>query len=456
MIQNLQNPEPEVADAAKRKDFVMDRQSAAGSTDSEASGSDRKIAIALLTGGSDRPYVLGLTTEIVPKGVAVDLIGSDELDLPEFRDQPGINFLNLRGDQRTEAGFLSKLFRISRYYAALIRYAATAKPKIFHILWNNKFETLDRTLLMLYYRFLGKKIVLTAHNVNTNRRDSKDTPLNRLTLRIQHRLADHIFVHTEGMRAELVKEFGVHESRITVIPFGINNTVPNTDLTPGEAKRRLGIRENEKAILFFGRIKPYKGLEYLVSAIHQHLARPNDYRLIIAGMPDTYGSNEYWTNMQEVIREHVLNGSVLLEANFISDEETEVYFKAADVLVLPYRSIYQSGVLFLGYSFGLPVLVADVGALKDEVIEGETGFVFAPEDPVDLAKAIERYFTSDLFANLGARRQRIRDFAAQTHSWDLVGERTIKIYSNLLELTPPKEPRKRKSSTTPVEEKVPD
>ena len=68
------------------------------------------------------------------------------------------------------------------YYAKLIRYAATAKPRIFHILWNNKFEFFDRTLLMLYYRLLGKKIVLTVHNVNAGRRDSKDTRLNRLTL----------------------------------------------------------------------------------------------------------------------------------------------------------------------------------------------------------------------------------------------------------------------------------
>ena len=55
--------------------------------------------------------------------------------------------------------------------------------------------------------------------------------------------------------------------------------------------------------------------------------------------------------------------------------------------MLPYRHIYQSGVLFSGYSFGLPVLAADVGSLKDEIVEGKTGFVFQPEDPVDLAKA---------------------------------------------------------------------
>src|ERR1700733_7765085 len=152
--------------------------------------------VALLTGGSDRPYVFGLTTSLMSRGVAVDLIGSDELDFPEFHGRTGLNFLNLRGSQ-LDAPFLKKMSRILMYYYRLIRYAATARPKILHILWNNKFEYFDRTLLMLYYRVLGKKIVLTAHNVNAGRRDSTDTRLNRLTLRIQYGLADHVFVHTE-------------------------------------------------------------------------------------------------------------------------------------------------------------------------------------------------------------------------------------------------------------------
>ncbi len=85
-------------------------------------------------------------------------------------------------------------------------------------------------------------------------------------------------------------------------------------------------------------------------------------------------------------------GEYFSRADFIPDDETEVYFKAADVLVLPYRHIYQSGVLFLGYSFGLPVLAADVGALKEDIVEGKTGFVFRPEDPADLAETIARLF----------------------------------------------------------------
>jgi hypothetical protein len=134
--------------------------------DLRASATAREIPVALLTGGADRPYAFGLATALMSRGTVLDVIANDELDGPEFHDKTDVKFFNLRASQRPDVSFPRKVFRVSAYYAKLIRYAATAKPKIFHILWNNKFETLDRTLLMLYYRFLGKKIVLTVHNVN--------------------------------------------------------------------------------------------------------------------------------------------------------------------------------------------------------------------------------------------------------------------------------------------------
>jgi glycosyltransferase involved in cell wall biosynthesis len=407
------------------------------------------LSVALLTGGGDRPYVFGLVTSLVAKQVSVDLIGSDELDSREIHDKPGVDFFNLRGNQRPDAGLPTKVFRVLRYYAKLICYSAKAKPRIFHILWNNKFELFDRTLLMLYYKLLGKKIVLTAHNVNEGKRDSADTLLNRLTLRIQYRLADHIFVHTEKMKCELIEEFGVKGSRVTVVPFGINNSVPNTSLTANEARQRLGIRDDERTILFFGRIRPSKGLEYLTAAFRQVLDQREDYRLVIVGSPDKCES--YWAAIRESIREHVDGGRVLLRPYFIPDEETEVYFKAADVLVLPYLSIFQSGVLFLAYSFGLPVLAADVGSMKDEIAEGKTGLVFKPGDPVDLAKAIERYFASDLYQALASRRQEIRDYATKRHSWDVVGHMTTSVYADLLQTPSPQEPLKRDTSNASVD-----
>jgi len=274
---------------------------------------------------------------------------------------------------------------------------------------------------------LRKDVVLTAHNVNTGKRDGKDTRLNRFTLGIQYHLADHIFVHTEKMKSELISEFGVVSSCVTVIPFGINNAVPRTDLSPSEARRQLKILDNDKVLLFFGKIGPYKGLDYLVAAFQDNLAR-RDYRLIIVGTPRA-GSEQYWRSIQGTIRK---DPRLFVRTEFIPDDEIEVYFKAADILVLPYRHIYQSGVLFLGYSFGLPVLAADVGSLKDEIIEGETGYVFKPDDSADLANAIDRYFSSDLYANLKNRRENIQAFANRLHSWDTVGDLTMQVYSELL------------------------
>lgn len=390
-----------------------------------------KSEVALLTGGGDRPYALGLARALTAKGVCLDFIGSEHLDSLELRSNPKLTFFNLRGSQVEDASLARKISRVLMYYARLIRYASGAKPKVFHVLWNNKFELFDRTLLMLYYKLQGKRIALTVHNVNAGRRDSNDSLLNRLTLRVQYRLADHIFVHTEAMKRELREDFAVHEGGITVIPLGINNSVPDTDVTPGPAKRRLGIGDGERAILFFGRIGPYKGLEFLVAAFQQIAARNPGYRLIIAGRP-IRGYEKYLDEIQRAIGRGGIRERVIQRIGYIPDEETELYFKAADVLVLPYTEVFQSGVLVLGYSFGLPVIAADVGSLREDIIEGTTGFLCRPRDPVDLAKTIETYFQTDLFQALDSRRSKIRDYARERYSWDAVSQATRRVYEGLL------------------------
>jgi len=388
-----------------------------------------EIEVALLTGGFDKPYAFGLALALASKGVCLDVIGSDDVDSPEMHTAPKLNFLNLWGSKH-DASLVRKISRVLIYYTRLLRYATVAEAKIFHILWNNKFQFLDRTLLMLYYKLLGKKVVLTAHNVNAGKRDSNDSLFNRSTLRAQYRLADHVFVHTEKMKRELLQDFGVQERTVSIIPFGINNSVPHTDLTPGEAKQRLGIRDSERTILFFGAIRPYKGLEHLVNAFQQLAATHSEYRLIIAG-ESRKGAEQYLDEIQRTINGHVSRRQVLQEIRYIPDEETELYFKAADVLALPYTHVFQSGVLFLGYSFGLPVVGADVGSIREEIIEGRTGFLCRSCDSADLAKAIEKYFESDLFKNLDTRRQEIREYANAKHSWDIVGEITREVYTQL-------------------------
>jgi D-inositol-3-phosphate glycosyltransferase len=388
------------------------------------------LRIALLTGGGDKPYALGMAAALTSVRIQVDFIGSDDLKVPELLSNRRINFLNLRRDQSPDAGRVAKAIRVAKYYAMLIRYAATARPKVFHILWNNRFQFFDRTLLMLYYRLLGKKIVFTAHNVNAGKRDSNDSWLNRVSLKIQYTLSDHIFVHTDGMKTELVIDFRVPESKVSVIPFGINNTVPNTALTVADAKRELGLSSSDKVMLFFGNIAPYKGLEYLAAAFTELLNRDRTYRLVIAGRPK--GCEDYWKKIQQTIAHNGVGKRIIARIEYIPDEQTELYFKAADVLVLPYARVFQSGVLFLGYSFGLPVIAADVGSLKDEIVEGKTGFVFKPGDTSDLARKIDNYFNSELFHNLETRRTQIEKYANEQYSWSTVAAITTAVYFNLL------------------------
>ena len=386
--------------------------------------------VALLTGGGDKPYALGMVTALTSEGIFIDFIGSDDLSVPELLTNRRVQFLNLRGDQNPNARPTRKMARVLTYYWRLVCYSARAKPKIFHILWNNKFQLFDCTLLMLYYKLLRKRIVFTAHNVNAGKRDSNDSWLNRLSLKVQYNLSDHVFVHTDGMKREMISEFHIPESKVSVIPFGINNTVPNTGLSSAEAKRRLDVSSGDKMMLFFGNIAPYKGLEYLMAAFSVLLKKDRSYRLLIVGKPK--GPQSYWNEIRRTIVNSDIGDRVMEKIEYVPDEATELYFKAADVLILPYTRVFQSGVLFLGYSFGLPAIAADVGTLKDEIIEGQTGFVFKPQDSSDLAKTIWRYFTTELFSGLDRWRPKIKAYANERNSWNEVTKITTSVYSNVL------------------------
>lgn len=386
-----------------------------------------RLRIALLTGGDDRPYALGMARALAEQEILVDFIGSDKLDAPDLRSSPWINFLNIRGDQREDAPVARKAFRIASYYMRLVKYAARAKPRIFHILWNNRFEFFDRTFLMSYYRLLGKKVILTAHNVNARKRDGCDTVLNRFSLRIQYALCDHILVHTEAMRNELSTAFKISPSDISVIPFGINDTTPTTEIGPEESRKRLRLSPANQVLLIFGQIAPYKGLEYLVRALGRLQHENPEVRLVIAGRVKP-GHGDYWRSIDEEIARLGLREKVRLEIRFIADQEVECFFKAADAVVIPYVEIFQSGVPFLSYSFGVPVIAADVGSLKDDIVEGRTGFLCRSKDPLDLARAIREYFASDLFKNLDGRRRDIRELAKARNSWTTVGEILLHVY----------------------------
>jgi glycosyltransferase involved in cell wall biosynthesis len=405
---------------------------AAGSGERPAVGQpdELHLSVALLTGADDRSYAVGLAGALLSRGVAVDFIGSDTVEPGDLSRHRGMRFLNLRGDQTVSVPAHRKLARILRYYARLLAYAVTARPRVFHVLWNNKFQHFDRTLLMLWYRAWGRRVVLTAHNVNAARRDGRDSAWNRATLRIQYRLAEHVFVHTARMQSELCSEFGIDSARVTVIRFGLNETNPITDMSAADARARLGLESGHRVVLFFGQIAPYKGLEYLIAALPELKRSDPGIRVLVAGKVKS-GHEEYWNAIAREIAHGGAGDLLMLRREFVPPEEIEVYFKAADLLVLPYVEIFQSGVPFLGYSFGVPVVATDVGSLREDVLEGETGFVCAPQDARALAAAVLRFFRGDLHARREATREHIKRVAADLYSWDRAAQSTCEVYSRL-------------------------
>lgn len=385
--------------------------------------------VALITGGGDKPYALGLLKALTDQAVAVDFIGSDDFVPAQEVSAPGVSFLNLRGNMNPAVPVYEKIGRLTRYYFRLIAYLVRSDVDIVHVLWAHKVWFLDRLLVPGFIRLRKKKLVFTAHNVNERERDGGDNLWNRLTLRSLYGLADQIFVHTARMKKQMAAEFSVPAAKVNVIPFGINNTVPKTGLDWKQSRARLDLEEDAKVLLFFGHIASYKGLEYAVQALKVLLNRDQSFRLLIAG-PIKSG-NDYWRGIERLAKELEVGDYVISRLEYVPDSEVEVYFKAANVTLLPYRFIYQSGVLFLSYSFGVPVVAADVGSLRDDVLEGRTGAICRPEDASDLAEKVWAVATGDSFRDRQAVRDYIMAFGNAKYSWDEAGAITGRVYRSL-------------------------
>ena len=173
----------------------------------------RPYMVTLFTGGIDKHYACGLSKSLAMSGITVDVICNTDMDSHEMRNTPNLRLVTLYDKPPRHQSITRKLLMYARVYLRLLRYAATSSARIVHILWHYKLTAFDRTLLLVYYKVLGKQIVFTAHNINAGERDGSDSRLNRLSLRIQYRLVDHIFVHTDKMKHQLVETFGIREKR---------------------------------------------------------------------------------------------------------------------------------------------------------------------------------------------------------------------------------------------------
>jgi D-inositol-3-phosphate glycosyltransferase len=391
------------------------------------------MKVALLTGGQDPPYARGLLRELLARGISVACVGSDELTDYHPAGSERLEFHNFVGDQGP-ARVMTKAWRVLRYYGRVLRFAARTDARLFHILWFRKFPWLERTLLNACFKLLGKKLVFTAHNVDDQARDGRRGPrlVDRLSLTFLYRSVDHVFVHTPRMKRELVERFGIAEKKVTVVPFGINDVIPVSTATRVAARQQLGLRPDDKVLLFFGHVAPYKGVEDIIGALAGLVEEDRRVTLLLAGPVKNKSCDPYWRQLEALIEKLRVAAHVRKAIRYIPDEDVGLFFRASDVSVLPYRRVYQSGVLALSYAQGLPVIVADVGSLKDDVIEDETGLVFRPGDVLDLAAKIRRYFASDLFRDLDMRSQKIRAYGAERFSWTTNADRTCDVYASTL------------------------
>lgn len=392
-------------------------------------GSDMRVS--LLTGGDDPNYAIPLADSLGRQGVEVEFIGNDDMETATSLKRRNIKYFNLRGSQDPQASLLWKIIRTLRYYRNLISYTSRTESRLFHILWLNKLELLDRTLMNVFYKLSRKKLVFTAHNVNTKKRDgAADTWANRATLRVMYSMLDHIFVHTELSKEELVREYGVVPDKITVIPFGLNTYVPDTLLSKSEARALFGFDETDKVLLFFGQIAPYKGLDVLLEAFRALSSEDEKYRLIIAGRAKP-GAEAYWRTLKSSLEGHEVRSRVLMKDSLIPDSNVSVLFRAADALILPYRAIYQSGPLSLAYRFGVPVVATRVGSFDRDVISHVTGLLCEPDDPRDLVRAIREFFKSELHLDSDPTEKRIIEIGSEKYSWEGVSRTIVEVYRRL-------------------------
>ena len=158
-----------------------------------------------------------------------------------------------------------------------------------------------------------------------------------------------------------------------------------------KAEELLGLESGRKNILFFGLIRTYKGLDILLEAFGM---LPEGYQLIIAGEP--YGSYEKY---QQIIDRLPNKDKIYSDLKYIKDSEVSKYFSAADLAVLPYRSATQSGISSVSYHFEVPMIVTDVGGLKETIGDRGTGLVSPEGTPEAICKEILRYFSDRSIAD---------------------------------------------------------
>jgi len=260
------------------------------------------------------------------------------------------------------------------------------------------------------------KIIFILDNVIPHEK----RPGDRFFTRLAFRFVDGFIAQSEVVQADLLTWYPeAKKKRVKLVSHPIYDCYSATELSQTAARKRLGTSEKGRLLLFFGLMRQYKGLDILLKAMPRIIYQSNGpIHLLVAG--EFYEPQSHY---EELIERLAIQDHVQIINQYIPNEDVSLYFCAADVLVLPYRSATQSGVVQVANNFNVPVISTRVGGLPEVIQDGITGILIQPEDPTGLADAVTSYFADECGNTF---RQNIQSHK-NSYSWDRMLETIEKL-----------------------------
>lgn len=257
---------------------------------------------------------------------------------------------------------------------------------------------------------LGKNItkLFICHNVFPHER----FPLDRFLTKQVIRKGDAFIVHSKSEEKDLMSI--KPDAMYRVNPHPTYSAFRMEGMTKEQAREKLQKRPDERLLLFFGFVREYKGLKHLLKAMPEIRDKLGNIKLMIVG---SFGDDK--DQYMQLIREEQIEDCIEVEDGYVANDEVEKYFAACDLVVLPYESATQSGIVQIAYGFEKPVVVTDVGGLPDIVADGKTGYVVEAGKSERVADAVIRFFEEDKAEEMqGYVKQEAYRFA-----WDRMREK---------------------------------
>lgn len=259
----------------------------------------------------------------------------------------------------------------------------------------------------------GFKVVSIIHDV-----DSLSGEDNKKLKEKIYDVSDAIVVHNTSSKASIEPELSTSaKNKLRVIPHGNYVDFVSGIQPVSEVDGKRIFDPGYRYILFFGQIKKVKGLDILLRAVPM---LPPEVKVIIAGRPH----RDDFVYYQDIIDELGIEDRIVKIIRFITDEERDFFFRKADALVLPYRKIFQSGVLLLSMSYGLPVIASDLPANKEIISDGINGLLFKDGNFLNLAEKIN-ILMSDSDSQIG---KAAFETANTAFSWHSIAKAYAKIF----------------------------